>query len=793
MSRTPDRMFEAPASAGRVPDFPITIHGARLSRRAFLGTTGSLVAVLALGPRVASATASANVATTLDATKSSNWIEINADGTFTMRTGKCDFGQSSIYTAYRQIVAEELCVPVDAITKVISGDTDRTPDGGGTFGLLRGNVLNLRKAAAYTREAVLELAAQQLQVPRAEVKVENGVISGGGKQTSYGELVADQALVLEIPVTGEVTGFAGLQVTGEPPLIDPANYRIIGQPVKNPLTLAKVSGEATWVGDVKLPGMLHARVIHPATLGSTLVKAGTVDTKRFPTSKVVAIGNLLAVVSSDEWEAVQAAQAVAATTEWTAWQGLPGSDKLEQHLREKVDWNEVKPFPGGANKGDVAAEAAKVHEASYFVPFHKHAPIGPMVSLADVKADGSVTLHTHSQNPQVLRSLIAKMLEQGEDTVVIRTYPGPGHFGRSNGGNAGSEDEAVILSRELGVPVRVQWMRSDDMQWSTQSSAMLSDIRIGLDASGKIASYQAVHKGPPMQDDRPIGAVLAGLPTIAAPFTDNPMWVHGTTLFMADDWSYGGVENVAESGIGTYQIGQRESPIAVGLRDHSMRTPIQYQQNFPREAAMSEAAALAGADALQFRIDHVTDPRYKAVLERLRTEDGWETRPSPSPQARASGSEVVQGRGVSIMIREDGYWACAAHIAVTPETGAVKVERMTVICDPGIVVNPLQLKRQAEAACLMGVSQALFEEVAFDQSTITSSNWAFYPILNMGNAPDMKVVLAPFPGATVYGQGSESANALAAGAIAGAFFDATGKPARRVPLRPEYVKEMLKA
>jgi len=773
---------------GTDPDrLQLNIHGARLSRRAFLGAGGSLVAVLALGPRFGVA----KTTNSLDPSRPASWIEINADNTFLIRTGKCDFGQSSIYTAYRQIVAEELCVPLEAITSVIAGDTDRTPDGGGTFALLGTNVLNLRKAAAYTREAVLVLAAERFGVPRDVVTAENGVISGAGKKASYGEILSGQELVLEIPVSGEMTGFSGLVVTGDPPLKNPADYTVVGQAVKNPVIRPKVSGEMTWVSDVKLPGMLHARVIHPATLGSTLVSAGKLDSSRFPNSRLVSIGNLLAVVSPDEWEAVKAARAVAAGTRWSPWQGLPGSDRLEEHLREEVDWNEVAPTQGSVNQGDVGAEASKVHAASYFVPFQKHAPIGPTVSLADVRPDGSVTVHTHSQNPQYLRSLIAKMLSQSEDAVVIRTYSGPGHFGRSNGGNAGSEDEAVLLSRQLGVPVRVQWMRADDMQWSTQSSAMLSDIRIGLDQAGRIVTYQAVHSGPPMQDDRPIGAVLAGLSTIAPPAPDNPSPVHTSAIFIADVWAYEAVANVSETGRGTYQIGQKASPIAVGLRGHSMRTPIQYQQNFPREAAISEAAALAGADALQFRIDHATDPRVKAVLERLRAESAWDTRPSPSTSARSEGSEVVHGRGVSFMYRENGYWACAAHVAVTPATGVVKVERITLVCDPGIVVNPLQLRRQAEAGCLMGVSQALYEEVAFDRSSITITDWRSYPILTAADAPEVNVVLAPHEGASIYGQGSESANALALGSIAGAFFDATGKPARRIPLRPDYVKAML--
>ena len=768
-----------------IQDETLTIHGAKLDRRGFMAAGGALIVAVGMAPGTARAAGNS-----LDATRPASWIEIHADSTMLIRTGKCDFGQSTIYTAYRQIVAEEMSVPVAAITTVISGDTDRTPDGGGTFSLLVHNLPNLRKAAAYTREAVLELAARRFGVARSAVSVTDGVISGGGKHATYGEIVTGQDLALTIPVTGTLTGFMGLQVAGNPPMKPVSQYTIIGKPVKNPIIRPKVSGELKWVGDVKLPGMLHARTIHPETLGSKLISAGKVDAASFPGVRVVVLGNLVAVVASDEWQAVQAAQAVAADTKWTPWKGLPGSDHLFDHLQHKVNWGEV-PTSKGATKGDITSIAAKTHKGTYFLPYLKHAPIGPTVSLADVKADGSVTVHTHSQNPQSLRAEIALMLGIGEDKVVVRTYAGPGHFGRSNGGNAGSEDEAVLLSRELGVPVRVQWMRADDMQWSTQSSTMYSDIRIGLDAGGMIKTYEATHSGPPMQDDRPIGALLAGLPTIDPPSPTNPSFIHTAKMSVADQWVYGKVANVAETARGTDQIGMKESPIGVGLRDHSMRTPIQFQQNFPREVAISEAAMLAGRDALQFRIDHTDDPRVKVVLERLRTESDWDTRPSPAPHASATGEAVVRGRGVSMMLRDNGYWACAAHISVVPATGEVKVERMILVTDPGIVVNPLQLRRQAQAGCLMGISEALHEEVTFDEGTITSTDWQSYPILTMADVPDLKIVLAPQAGAQIYGQGSESANALAAPAIAGAFLDATGKAARRIPLRPDYVKAML--
>jgi len=772
-----------------------SVFGAALSRRGFLAAGGALIVTTAIGRPVLSMAANGDAAAnSLDAAVPASWIEIHADNTVLIRTGKCDFGQSSIYTAYRQIVAEELCVPIEAMTTVISGDTDRTPDGGGTFGLLRTNVLNLRKVAAYTREAALALAAQEFGVPRADVTVRDGVISGGGKSIRYGELVAGQRLDLVIPTSGEAIGFGGLVVTGNPPLKPTAEYTIVGQPLRNPSIPGKVSGETHWVGDIKLPGMLHARPVHPATLGSTLVSAGKVDGTLYPGARVVVIGHFVAVVSADEWEAVQAADQVAAATQWTEWKGLPGHEGLFAHLADKVDWSEVPARKGKANAGapaDVLAKATRVHKATYNVPFLKHAPIGPAVSLADARADGSVTVHTHSQNPQYLRMSLAKMLGTGIEKVVVRTYPGPGHFGRSNGGNAGSECEAVLLSRKLGVPVRVQWMRHDDMQWSTQSHAAIAEIRIALDERGRIAAYDATHRSPPMQDDRLIGAVLAGLPAIDAPKAGTTDFIHTAELSIADNWVYGNVPNVGEQGLGTYQVGQRESPIAVGLRDHSMRTPIQFQQNFPREVAISEAAALAGADPIQFRLDHVDNERFTVILNRLRVESGWEVRPSPSPAHGATGDKPVRGQGVSIMLRDNGYWACACQVLVTPSTGEVRVERLTIVVDPGIVVNPLQLKRQVQAGCTMGISEALHEEVGFDAGAITSTDWLGYPILTMAELPEIKVVLAPRPESGVYGQGSESANALAAPAIAAAFFDATGKPARRFPFRPEYVKKML--
>lgn len=779
---------------------PVNIFGATLTRRQLVKSGGALLVGFGIvggaskSNSLEAAKASSVAKNTLDPSLPGSWIEIHPDNTILIRTGKSDFGQGTTFTAYRQIVAEELNTRFEAITTVVMGDTDRTPDGSGAFDFLGRGTPNIRKAAAYTYQAVLELGSRRLGVPKDQLTTKDGVISGGGKSMSYGELIKGQQLRLTIPVMGDLTSPMGLTVTGEPPMKPVKEYTIIGKPFKNSVIASKVSAREQWATDVRIPKMLHARMVHPKTLGSTLVSAGEVDKKRFPNAQVVVKGNLVGVVAPTEWEAIRAAQQVAGATKWSDWKGLPGNENLFTHLRQ-ADWTTTRVTKSDKTHGDVPpaiASAAKKLSATYEFSFLKHAPIGPTMALADAKSDGTVYVYTHNQNPQALRGELAQMLGVSIDHIVVRTFAGPGHYGRSNGGNAGAEDEAVILSKELGRPVRVQWMRPDDFQWSTQSPAALSDVEIGLDANGKMVAYQIDHYMPAMQDDRPVGAVLAGLPTMAAP-SEKGVFIGSTVNDISDPWIYDGVSVLAERGHGTYQVGQKESPLAIGLRDHSMRTPGQFQQNYPRELAVSEAAALAGADAIQFRIDHATEERAIGVLKAVRDASGWQTRPSPMGGAASTGNQPLEGRGVSVMLRSGTYWACVCDIEVTPASGVIKVKKYTIAVDPGIVVNPMQLKRQVEGGAMMGISHALFEEAKFDESAITARDWRTYPILTMADIPEVKVVLLHRPEVGAYGGGSEAANALAAPAIASALFDATGKIARRLPLKPDYVKTIFTA
>ena len=573
-----------------IAENPSSVCGATLSRRQFVKTGGALVVgVTLVGPEVLKAnSAKAAAATnTLDPTLPSSWIEIHPDNTVLIRTGKNDFGQGTTFTAYRQIVADELGVPFAAITTVVAGDTDRTPDGSGAFDFLGRGTPNIRKAAAYTYQAILDLASEHLGVPKAQLSGKEGVVSGGGKSISYGDLVKDQQLKLTIPVSGDLTSIFGLKVEGNPPMKPVSEYTVIGKSLPNSIITSKVSAKETWATDIRLPGMLHARVVHPKTLGSTLVAAGQLDKTKFPNSQVVVKGNLVGVVAPTEWEAIQASQQVAAATKWTDWKGLPGNAKLYDYLRKESDWTTTPVSKSDATAGDVAPAFAAAHKklsATYQFSYMKHAPIGPTMAVADYQSDGTVHIHTHNQNPQALRGEIAVMLGTSPDHVIVHTHPGAGHYGRSNGGNAGAEDEAVLLSQAVGKPVRVQWMRAEDLQWSTQSSAAFSDVEIALDEKGKISGYQIDHYMPAMQDDRPVGAVIAGLPTMPAPQVESKS-VTSTVNRLSDPWVYNQVLNVTRA---------RPRHIPGGTKGFADRRWTSRSQHAHPRAVSAELSAGAG-------------------------------------------------------------------------------------------------------------------------------------------------------------------------------------------------------
>ena len=460
------------------PILPTTI-----SRRGFVKAGGALFVSLALPVRLIRRAEHAESPASMDPTLLASWLEIRSDNTIVARTGRTETG-TGITGYYPQAIAEELNVRPETIT-LIMGDTDRTPDGGFSAGFLNG-MYNVRKVAAYAYQALLELAAAQLGVAKSSLSTTDGIVTGGGKKISYAELVQGQHLELKIPVKGTLahpdpagwvgmTSLDGLTVEGDPAMKPVNEFKLIGTSFPAGHIPDKVTGKTQWSCDLILPGMLHARMVRPRTLGSTLVAAGAIDKIEFPTTDVIQKGNLLAVVSPNEWEAVQAALSVASSTKWTDWSGLPGSDNVTKAIRE-CKWGKPDQSKGKAAETAAALKnAPKKISATYEQGYVRHAPVGPFVAVADVKSDGTVTIWTHSAQSQGLRARIAYMLGIPVEKVIVRWMDQSGQYGRTTLGGDGAEADAVILSQLTSKPVRVQWTLEEDLAWSSVSPAWVSD------------------------------------------------------------------------------------------------------------------------------------------------------------------------------------------------------------------------------------------------------------------------------------------------------------------------------
>jgi nicotinate dehydrogenase subunit B len=757
---------------------------ATISRRGFVQIGGALFVSLAVP---AGFSASAENQTSLDPSRLGSWLEIRDDHTILMRTGRTETG-TGMSAYYAQAIAEELNVRPEAITLVM-GDTDQTPDGGYSAGFLTG-MSNVRKVSAYTYQALLGLAAPRLRVPVSELSVVDGIVRGGGRSISYGQLVEGQHLDLQIPVTGEaakadaarwvgITSLDGFTVAGDPPMKPVSQFKVIGTSYPVPSIPGKVTGKTQWSCDVRLPGMLHARMLRPATLGSTLISVGALDQKRFPTAEVVTKGNLVAVVSPNEWEAISAQRALAPNMKWTDWAGLPGSENLTKALRES-DWGRPESKGNAADVNAALASAARTILATFEQPYVRHAPIGPFVAVADVGSDGSAVVWTHSAQSQGLRARIANLLGTPLEKVVVRWLEHSGQYGRTTLGGDGAESDAAILSQLTGKPVRVQWTLEEDLAWSSVSPGWVSDIKAGVDRKGRLTAVHSAFYSPHMFDPRPLGAILAGMPAS----TSKPGgWI-------ATEWPYDKIPNRWEEAYGIANLGAES--VSGGLRGNIMRTPGQRQQNFVLEGLMNEAAAAVKADPIQFRIDHTTDERLMNVLNATAKAAAWEPRPSPFRGARKTGSRAVTGRGLCVVVRQNAYWVGIAEVAVVPLTGALRVAKFTIGVDCGKIINPRQLDRCMKSGVVMGLSEALKEEVTFDKGKVTSTNWSRYKILTMEEMPEIKVVQISRDDQG-FGGGSEAANAVGPAAVAAAFFDATGVRPRKIPLTPAYVTTLLKS
>jgi nicotinate dehydrogenase subunit B len=680
------------------------------------------------------------------------FLAIAPDGKVTVYSGKVDLG-TGVRTAFSQIVAEELDVPLAHIT-IIEGDTALTPDQGPSYGSLsiQNGGVQLRQAAATARRALLERAATQLKADINSLSIVDGVVAKDGRRIGIGELFAGETMSLKLDKSA--------------PTKSPADFRLVGKSVPRIDIPDKVMGRFTYMQDFNLPGMLHARVVRPSGVGAELQSYDEASISSVPgIVKVVRIGNFLAVVAETEWAAIRSAAQLKVT--WSKWEGLPDEAKLWEHVRAtKIVKEDVTSKIGETSQA--LAEAAKTLSATYDFAIHTHGSIGPSCAVAAFE-NGKLTCWSASQATHNLRKQLAAMLKMGEADIRCIYIEGAGCYGRN--GHEDAAADAALIARDAGRPVRVQWMRADEHGWDPKGPPTLIDLNAGLDTQGKVSAWESQFFYPNGGAGLVslVGADLADLPSLG---TISPGGVINNT---AIQYNFPNVKTT------THRL---ES---VPLKPSWIRTPGRMQNTFANESFLDEIAAAIGADPLEFRLQHLDDPRATELLERLAAMSQWRNRPKPDRNA-----DVVVGRGISYVKYElyRTYVGAVAEVEVNRKSGNIRVLRFHVAHDCGQIINPDGLRNQIDGNVVQTVSRVLKEEVTFDRSRVTSLDWASYPILTFPEVPDIAIELIDRPDEKPWGAGEPSA-AVVPAAISNAVFEATGARLRSIPFTPTKVKAAL--
>ncbi len=747
--------------------------GPNLGRRAFLaGASGLFVSFALLDPRRALA-AGADFASP-DAGRLYAWLAIRPDNTASFYTGKVETG-TGVMTALGQIAAEELDFPFDRL-EVVMGTTSQTVDQGPSYGSLtvRLGGPQVRAAAAAGRRALLDLAAERFGVAAAQLAADDGRIHApDGRSLSYGELVGGQRLDIEIGATGE--NFA-MKVAPDAPLKDPKTYKVVGQSLPRKDIPGKVTGRFTYVQDVRVPGMLHGRVVRPYGYQATLVSVDEAGLKELPGFvQLVRRGNFLGVVAETEWAAIRAAELLGSTLSpagpadggatWSDWEGLPAQDDIWAVLKQTCSKDEQV-----GKEGDVDAalgKAARRLRATYRTPFQLHGSIGPSCAIADVRADRAI-FWSGTQMPHQARRDMAKLLGIPKEKIELNWVEASGAYGRN--GLEHVVADAALMSQAVGRPVRVQWMRWDEHGWEPKGPPILSELEGALDADNKVVAWRHHMWVPTTGDTRLIAVELAGLPEIGREGTGNDGAIH-----YAYDFPNADVLFHAEG--------------RVGFLTAWLRAPAQVELTFAMESFIDELAAAAGECPLKFRLDHVTDDRGLDVLRAAARLYGWECRPSPAP---AQTGNVVQGRGLAWVHREGTRVATIVDLSVDKASGEIAIKRVVVAHDCGLVVTPDGVKNQIEGNIIQSLSRALHEEMTFDRARVTSREWGAYPILRFHEIPDsIDIILVNNRPDLPAGGAGEPSSCATFAAVSNAIFDATGVRLRQTPFRPERVKAAL--
>jgi len=720
-----------------------------------------------------------------------SWIVIHENNTATFYVGKTDCGQGT-GTSFRQLMSDELDIAFDK-TACIMGSTDTTVDQGGSGGstAMERDSWPMRRAAAEARRVLLEMGSARLGVPVEQLTVANASVTVRGdasKRVTYGELIGAKKFNVRL------TGANVSAVTGTAKVKPVQELKYTGQSPQRYDIPPKVDGSLKWAVDVKLPGMVHARNVKPPFACAKLTGIDESSARNVPGFiKVVSKGNYVAVVCEREEQAIQAARQLKTTWEKPAIAPFPPSTNLFEYMRGATPTSTSNPIVAG-NPDAAFAGAPKIVEAEYEIPFQGHTAIAGAHAMAD-PSNGRMTVYSNDMKSYGMRNGVAAFLGMPRDRVRVVWMEGPQGFGRTAADDAGCE--AAFIARELGRPVRIQWMRDEETAWDTKSPAFLVKLRGALDGEGRLVAYDYTarscdynHVGYNEPDTVLIAQLMGSRrakPAAGSSATPSEMYAIPNRRMVGEVVSLPLVW---------------ETPLRTG----NLRDPNGPQSTFAAESFIDELAAAAQSDPLSFRMKMLTAStaddngfrraRSIAVLKAAAEAYGWDRRPSPKPPAKGN---ILTGRGMAYSFRGQTIVAQIAEVEVNRQTGHVWAKRLVCAHDCGLVVNPVSLRHTVECAMLHGLSRAIHEEVRFDTEKVTSVDWVSHPTLRHADAPErIDVVLVngdpnpSRPDLPPYGAGEAALKPMIA-AIANAIYDATGVRIRRVPFRDDRVLAALQA
>lgn len=726
-----------------------------LSRRRLLAGGGALVVSFSLLPAVRAQPPPRLPGSLRNAPMLDAWLRIDASG-ITVFTGKAELGQG-VKTALAQVAAEELSVDVGAIS-MVTADTARTPDEGYTAGSqsMQESGTAIRHAAAQARALLVEAAAAKLGVPAERLVARGGAVAAeDGRSLSYGELAS-------VPM---------LRVMTEPQatLKDPRDYTVVGRDLPRLDIPAKVTGGPAYVQDLRLPGMLHARVVRPPSYGAQLASVDTAPVARMPgVLKVVRDGSFLAVVASGEFQSVRAMEALHRACRWQEADGdLADLSNLYGWVTRSASEDSVIHQVGAS-----PADSARRLHAVFHRPFQMHGSIGPSCAVAQFEY-GRLKVWSHSQGVYPLRKALAELLRLREDDVHCVHVEGSGCYGH-NGADDVAADAALIARALPGKPVRVQWMRDQEHAWEPYGAAMVTQVHAALDATGTVIDWH-YEVWSNAHSTRPGGAGnLMPAWHLAEPFAQpRPRAIPQP--------SGGGDRNaIPLYDFANAKIAHHFVP-GMKLRVSALRALGAYMNVFSIESAMDELAKAVNADPVEFRLFHLKDPRARDVIQLAADRFGWK-----------SNAQLPSGRGRGIGFarykNSAAYTAVAAEVEVERETGRLRLVRFVAANDSGQIVSPDGIRNQIEGGILQSASWTLHEAVGYDDTRVTSVDWSSYPILRFSELPEsIEVHLIDRPGQPFLGTG-EAAHGPTAAAIANAVAGATGARIRALPLTRQRIK-----